>query len=541
MKYMAGFDIGAITATVKADVSNFKQGMQQAKGEVENLKGGMGNLGGLIAGLGAALAGLAIGAAFKDIVDAAAGAQKEMAKFEGLMTATFGKSPEQFREARGAALELSAAFVKLGFDDEETAVAMAKSLAVTKDVTESRKEMALAADFARLADISIGDAQRSLQMAYMGNARVLKQYGIELEDGATKTEIFEKIQAIAGGQAEAFSNTYAGASARFGVEFANLKEKLGEQFLPVLTSVVTQISDFVTKLNETDFSWFTGAIENLMPVIDGLTQTVANVVTQVVAWFNTYLMPFILMLVEFMQAHWSEIQLIITTTWEVISAVIEAAVAIIGAILKVFVAVTQDLWKKHGETIIATLKNMWSVISGIFQVAAGVIMALVSVVTAFITGDWDKAHAQLMKATELAWSGIKNIFNGIIGFISGWGGKVLDNLTRPFRDAWATIENLVNKIKDALDFTKRHSPSVLDIVQRGVRLVNGALDNLNVMPSMNAQLVAQTVANGGQTMSIAAINISLDGAMIGSEAEATTLAERIGDSIIDKLRYSVRL
>jgi phage-related protein len=184
---------------------------------------------------------------------------------------------------------------------------------------------------------------------------------------------------------------------------------------------------------------------------------------------------------------------------------------------------------------------MWQVITGLFQVAGGIIMALVSVITAFITGDWNKAHDQLVKGTMMAWDGIKNIFSGIIGFISNWGGSVLSNLVRPFQDAWNRIQDIVNKIKDALDFTKRHSPSVLDIVKRGVGLVNNAMSDLLVTPNMDTQMVAQTVANGGQNMSVAAININLDGAIIGNEYEASSLAERIGDGIIEKLRYSVRI
>lgn len=168
-------------------------------------------------------------------------------------------------------------------------------------------------------------------------------------------------------------------------------------------------------------------------------------------------------------------------------------------------------------------------------------MALVSVVTAFITGDWNKAHDQLTKGTMMAWNGIKNIFSGIIGFISNWGGQLISNLVRPFQDAWRQIESLVNKIKDALDFTKRHSPSVIDIVEKGVGLVNSALGDLAINANMSPTMVAQTVSNGGQTTSIASINISLDGAIIGSEYDANRLAERIGDGIIQKLKYSIRV
>ena len=118
---------------------------------------------------------------------------------------------------------------------------------------------------------------------------------------------------------------------------------------------------------------------------------------------------------------------------------------------------------------------------------------------------------------------------------------MLDSLVSPFRNAWSQIQDLVKKIQDALDFTKRHSPSVLDVVKRGVGLVNNALGNLEYNTMLSPTMVAQTVSNGGKSMSVASINISLDGAIIGSSADATSIGEMIGDGIIKKLQYSVRI
>lgn len=541
---MAGsFDIGAVTATVKADISNFKDGMQKAKGEVSNLKSGMGEFASTVGKVGLVLGGFAIGAGLlvKNLADTAGEAQKEMIKANTLLENSFKDNTKELTQYQEAMKKTSQAMIRLGFDDEATSVAFAKSIVVTKDLAETQKEMGLAGDFARLKGIGIAEAQTALQMAYMGSARILKQYGIELEDGATKTEIFAKIQAVAGGQAEAFANSYAGASAKFGVEFDNLKEKLGEVFLPVLTQVVTSLADFVTKLNATDFTWFTMAIQTVIPIVQSLLTTVSTVVAGIIDWFNANLMPFILLLVAFWQENHVVIMTTVTETWAVIQAVVEAGIAIFTAIFGAFFALMKAWWKEHGDSTIAQLKAMWQIIQGLFQVAGAIIMALVSVITAFVTGDWDKAHNQLVKATMMAWNGIKNIFSGIIGFIANWGGQLVSNLVRPFQDAWRQIENLVNKIKDALDFTKRHSPSVVDIVQKGVGLVNSALGDLAINATMSPTMVAQTVSNGGQSTSIASININMDGAIIGSEYDANRIAERIGDGIIQKLKYSIRV
>jgi hypothetical protein len=115
---------------------------------------------------------------------------------------------------------------------------------------------------------------------------------------------------------------------------------------------------------------------------------------------------------------------------------------------------------------------------------------------------------------------------------------LFDELTAPFRRAWDTIQDIVNKIKNALDFTKRHSPSVLDIVRSGVGQVNKALEGLTVSPALNPKLAFAGVTQGNT--GINNITISLAGAYITDFSQATDLGERIGDSIIKKLQMNVK-
>ena len=181
------------------------------------------------------------------------------------------------------------------------------------------------------------------------------------------------------------------------------------------------------------------------------------------------------------------------------------------------------------------------IITGIVQLAWSIVYGVIKVGLALLTGDWDKAWKAILQMVDGAWTGIKNIFNGILEFISGWGGQLIDRLSVPFREALRRAQDAVNKIKNLLDFTKRNSPSVVDIVNRGVDLVNKELDGLEWSTTVTPHAAVAVATNGvaGGSM-FNQVTVNLDGAMISDEAGATRLAEIVGDNIIRKLQYNVR-
>jgi len=171
------------------------------------------------------------------------------------------------------------------------------------------------------------------------------------------------------------------------------------------------------------------------------------------------------------------------------------------------------------------------------------VYGILKVGLALLAGDWGKAWIAVKEMLVNAWEGIKKIFGGAIDFIKGWGGLVIHNLTKPFEEAWEKIKEKVNKIKDSLDFTKRHSPSVVDIVQHGVQEVNRALSGLIMMPNIGApQMAASVVGNQGFNSgpSMISLNIDMQGALISDEAGASIIGEKIGDGIIRKLQQNVK-
>ena len=228
----------------------------------------------------------------------------------------------------------------------------------------------------------------------------------------------------------------------------------------------------------------------------GIRDITQMVVTEVIKFFQNYLMPFIQMLVGWWKEHWDTISLILIGAWNIIKGVVQLA---------------------------------WSIVYGIIKIGIDL-----------LTGKWGQAWEDMKDLLSGAWEGIKNIFKGALQFIGGWAGTMFHDLVQPFKDAWNAIKELVNKIKDALDFTKRHSPSILDIVKSGVGKVNDALGELSVSGTLNANAAGLAVSNGGNQNSTTVVRIDMAGAMIADSYGANQMAEKLGDGIIKRLQNNIR-
>lgn len=197
-------------------------------------------------------------------------------------------------------------------------------------------------------------------------------------------------------------------------------------------------------------------------------------------------------------------------------------------------------WAAHWTAISAELSGIWKIMQGILEVAWAVFSGFIKIGLDLNTHNWKGAWDDVVKLVQGAWEGIKSIFNGIIQFLAGWGGELISALVKPFEDAWNKISALVNKIKDAMDFTKRHSPSVIDIINNSVQLANEALGKLAFSNTFNLNpQAAFSSAVDGRIMNNQ-VQINLDGAIIADASSATAIAEKIGDSLINKLKLNMR-
>lgn len=175
-------------------------------------------------------------------VKAAADAQAEMAKVDQIVKTMGGN----FDETKNKIEEAAASTIQLGFDDETAAVSIARLYQRTNDFNQALQLNTIAMDLARAKNLDLEQASQLVGMAFGGNAKLLKQYGIEIDENKKPLEALVELQNKLKGSAEEYSRTFKGQLETFKVEFGNLVEQIGNQLLPVLTQLLIKVNDFVT-------------------------------------------------------------------------------------------------------------------------------------------------------------------------------------------------------------------------------------------------------------------------------------------------------
>jgi len=449
-------------------------------------------------------AGIAGFAAMKDWVDAAATAESEMAKFEGIMTASFGKAPAVFKEVRTAALDAANAYIKLGFDDEDTAVSFAKLAASTGNAADANKYLALSADIARYKGVDLETATLAVLKATQGSTKELKNMGIAVTDGATAQENLAAIQKTVAGQAENYGNTVKGKTEAMTVQFANLKEELGARLLPVVMKVMEGIGKVMDKISQMNpktldlivkviaigsalaivigpilmligflpalgagFTMLAGVslpvigiIAGIVAVIalvviafknwDKITEFVGNVFTAIGGFFTnlwttitTFFVAVWEKIVTFFTPLYEFIKMILTTIWNVFSYIFNAIYTVVAFVVQGIWSLIQIIFWSIYEFIAPTVQAIWQVISDAFN-------AVWTVVSSVLTSVWNTVTEKF--------NAISNTIKTVFGEVVGWFGTKIDSLWTKVADItskiWNAFVTMANKIKEALTSIK---------------------------------------------------------------------------------------
>lgn len=137
--------------------------------------------------------------------------------------------------------------------------------------------------------------------------------------------------------------------------------------------------------------------------------------------------------------------------------------------IKTVVTNLVQFWEQNWGTIRTVLEGVWKVIEGIVRVAWSVVSGIIKAGLALLAGDWEGAWEAIKGAMSGAWDGIKLVLEGglqaIVALIVGFGPKILDALTQPFRTAEGDIERIIRNIA-----------SKLPIIGGAAQAVNAAQD-----------------------------------------------------------------
>ena len=139
---------------------------------------------------------------------------------------------------------ISATQAKTNFGDEEQRQSLAKIIALTGDNSNALDALAVSTDLASAMGMDLSNASLLVSKALSGQASSLTRYGIQIEEGATNTEILATLQEKFAGSAEAAADP----TTQLGNRIGDLAQSIGDVLLPVLETLVPMIDNAVQKV-----------------------------------------------------------------------------------------------------------------------------------------------------------------------------------------------------------------------------------------------------------------------------------------------------
>ena len=575
------FDAGAVVAHIKADLTDFKKGIAEAKQEATGFGGHLKQVGSGLADLGkqAAVVTAVVGGGLALFLRESSQEANNFTKAMTTLDIIAGRFGQSGAKAQQTAVELGKS-MRIGTGAAAESIQnLLKSGLNLDQASDLIKRFTNEAITGKSANISLAQAVQNLSFAYntqnsaLGNmsgvsenfediikrgreSLIAKGKALgDITDDMAKYEGMINLTNLTLGSAERFTGTLIDKQAQLDQKLMDLKITIGMALNPVLAgmidlisgsgiiewvqSLATEIPKFVEALKPLG-EWVKEHQEVIKTFLTGLAVglgallIIGTITLLIGALMNpiTWLIGAVALLYTAWQTNFLGIKDVTTAVWSFLS---DLFMNYVMPLIKLVATWVAENW----QYIAAVTEGVWLVITGIIQMAWALITTVIKVALAIITGDFTKAWAAIKMGIDNFYKGFTSVLQGMISFIIGWGGGLVHNLVRPFEEAWNRISDFLRKIKDALDFTKRHSPSVIDIVNKGVNEVNRAFRNLDFGGMMSANL-SPSFIGGGMSTTVANVAVSLDGAIIGDMASATRFAEKIGDQILKKLDRNIR-
>lgn len=201
------------------------------------------------------------------------------------------------------------------------------------------------------------------------------------------------------------------------------------------------------------------------------------------------------------------------------------------------------------EVVMPKLTAMYDFISGIWNAISGFTAKLWGEISAWIKSHIEAAHTGVTTAGNGISTYLHDLWNGLVSFFRGMYDTIKNAIVAPFQWAKDEIEKIGNAIKAAADKINpyhKSSPSLVENVQNGVADIVTAYKTLSDMTFGSPAFGGITAGdlNMQNSNPITAMHntiaIDLNGAIIADSQSATSMGEKIGDAIINKLKLNIR-
>lgn len=568
---MAGFDVGAVVTRIKADTSDFKRGIAEARKETRTFASGLKNVGkmavagGVIIGTAAASAAAAIATA--SLKQAGAFEQAQVA-----FTTMLGSAEEADKMLRNLAdfakktpfelqgIEQNAKMLlAMGASSEEVIPELKMLGDISSGLNVPMDRLALNFGQVRtqgkltgreLRDFNVAGVPLIETLAKLGNEGKLSagsigalgpiSSGVSRKITYTKEKIADLVsdgkigfddvkkafEAMSGeggkfeNLMEAQSKTLPGMIENLKDEFNLLMREIGKELLPAAKQLVTF------------------ALEHLIPAL-----------REIAKWVKTDLLPRIGEFIGKFQEAKEKVGGVIDFLTGLFAEYKDEFEYIFGGIVQFIgwmVGKILGWWDNWGNTLISITKGVLSVIVSVIKFNFDFILNIIKLVIAIFKGDWGAAWTAVTSIFKSGLNVISTIFESLKSIVSNALQAVYTTITSKFTEAWNKAKeiagNIRDAIRDAFNVDKRDSPSIRDTLQDLVHNAGRELGNLQI-PDFRTDIrssiagVAPALAGSG---AMPTVIVNLDGAIISDSIGASRMAEAMGDNIIRKLKQHGR-
>lgn len=507
-------DSRVLEIIIKA-VDKVGPGVAGAQSGLGKLQGGLAGVGKVAGVVGGALAAVGAVDYVRGSVAAARESEAASARVRAAVSAT-GAVYDKMAPTIDAAISKHSMLAAV--DDEELGGALANLTTITGNAAGSIDNLGLVTDLARAKNISLEAASNLVGKVMNGNYGAMKKLGIEIEKGTSVTDALGQVQSRVAGQAEAFGNTSEGAAQKMQVALGNLQETVGSKLLPVITPLVEKLAEMIQKLSET------GALDSFAQLLGDI----ATVAADIVGWYTS------------LNKEQQDLVLKAALAVAALAPIISTLGSIAGGISGAATAVSSisGLFASGGALAGVTtffsglgtsIAGIGTAIAGATGVAAGALVALAGAV-GFGIGSLLNKLEPVKKAQD--WLG-KKLGNAIYdtseafrkagpvigGAVDGIGKRItgfIDRVKRGFDSVVDAVRNLprtiatgltnllsairpiIARIVERLSYLnpfQRHSPSLVDNVLAGTRVIANAYGGLSGM-SIGAPSIAMPALAG---------------------------------------------
>lgn len=406
-----------------------------------------------------------------------------------------------------------------------------------------------AADMASVFDVDVADALGAIQAGLRGEADPLERFGVGLSDAAVRAHGVELGLAATAAELDAnalaqarlsllmaqtdtiagdFANTsgdVANAERSVGAEAENTAAALGQKLIPIKQALI-------------------GALGTLLDLWKGLSpemQTAILVVAGVVAAMG----PLLLI--------GSQLITVIKGIGIAMAFVAANPIVLIIAAIVALVAALVWLWHNN-ETFREIVTNVWNAVSGAIGAVVGAVGAYFGTLGAGI-GVLVGVFETVRDTVATVFGAVRNVIRSVVSWVLDRFeeiGRGIDAVIGFFRDMKDRVVGFVKGLADAITAPfrfigdvlntinpfARHSPSLVDNVREGVRLIAREYASLADMQIGAPTLGTAAVGVGGSAELVGLLR-SIDHKLDGRQqlsVDGRALANALGGPLVEEIR-----